>query len=144
MLAQIAACWKDHCEQMLTIRSTFLYLDRTYVISSSGMRSLFEMGLQLYGQHLAEHPEVIRQPSHPVIHFGETHKHMACDPGEHPEMNNDTSHPFLHPTRHLPLASRLISCCIPAKRALRRWSWGLPASCTAGGAESGGRAAAAD
>ena len=43
---------------MLTIRSTFLYLDRTYVISTSGTRSLFEMGLQLYGQHLQQHPEV--------------------------------------------------------------------------------------
>lgn len=78
---QIAACWKDHCEQMLTIRSTFLYLDRTYVISSSGTRSLFEMGLQLYGQHLAEHPEVTRQPTYPVLHFEETYKHLACDPG---------------------------------------------------------------
>jgi len=61
VLVQIAACWKDHCEQMLTIRSTFLYLDRTYVISTSGTRSLFEMGLQLYGQHLQEHPEVSLQ-----------------------------------------------------------------------------------
>ena len=43
---------------MLTIRSTFLYLDRTYVISTSGTRSLFEMGLQSYAQHLQEHPEV--------------------------------------------------------------------------------------
>ena len=59
---QIAACWKDHCEQMLTIRSTFLYLDRTYVISTSGTRSLFEMGLYAYGQHLAEHPEVMPLP----------------------------------------------------------------------------------
>lgn len=24
-------CWDDHCNQMLTIRSIFLYLDRTYV-----------------------------------------------------------------------------------------------------------------
>lgn len=55
---QVAACWKDHCDQMLIIRSIFLYLDRTYVISTSGVRSLFEMGLQLFGGHLAEHPEV--------------------------------------------------------------------------------------
>ena len=47
---------------MLTIRSTFLYLDRTYVISTSGTRSLFEMGLYAYGQHLAEHPEVMLLP----------------------------------------------------------------------------------
>lgn len=58
MLLQVAACWKDHCDQMLIIRSIFLYLDRTYVISTSGVRSLFEMGLQLFGSHLAEHPEV--------------------------------------------------------------------------------------
>ena len=25
-------CWSDHCEQMLTLRSIFLYLDRTYVM----------------------------------------------------------------------------------------------------------------
>ena len=109
MLMQIAACWKDHCEQMLTIRSTFLYLDRTYVISSSGTRSLFEMGLQLYGQHLAEHPEVTRQPTYPVLYFEETYKYMACDSGEHSEVDNYLSHPFLHTTRHLAFASRLIS-----------------------------------
>lgn len=57
-MLQVAACWKDHCDQMLTIRSIFLYLDRTYVISTSGVRSLFEMGLQLFGGHLAQHPEV--------------------------------------------------------------------------------------
>lgn len=68
VLVQIAACWKDHCEQMLTIRSTFLYLDRTYVISTSGTRSLFEMGLQLYGQHLQEHPEVSLQHLSLAVH----------------------------------------------------------------------------
>lgn len=44
---------------MLTIRQIFLYLDRTYVISTSAVRSLFEMGLQLFGGHLARHPEVL-------------------------------------------------------------------------------------
>ncbi|BDA50712.1 Cullin-4 [Coccomyxa sp. Obi] len=60
-LEKVAACWKDHCDQMLIIRSIFLYLDRTYVISTSGVRSLFEMGLQLFGGHLAQHPEVERK-----------------------------------------------------------------------------------
>mmetsp|Transcript_26420 Transcript_26420/g.74343 ORF Transcript_26420/g.74343 Transcript_26420/m.74343 type:complete len:737 (+) Transcript_26420:341-2551(+) len=57
-LEHMSTCWADHCEQMLTIRSIFLYLDRTYVISSVGVRSLFDMGLQLFRTHLAAHPEV--------------------------------------------------------------------------------------
>ena len=43
---------------MLTLRSIFLYLDRTHAISTAGVKSLFEMGLQLFRKHLAEHPEV--------------------------------------------------------------------------------------
>lgn len=50
--------WNDHCSQMLTIRSIFLYLDRTYVLSASGVKSLFDMGLQLFRVHLSVHPEV--------------------------------------------------------------------------------------
>ena len=56
--------WEDLCAQMLTIRQIFLYLDRSYVIAASGVRSLFEMGLQLFRTHLAAHPEVMsRRPS---------------------------------------------------------------------------------
>ena len=51
-------CWQDHCSQMLTIRSIFLYLDRTYVISDASVKSIFDMGLQLFRTHLATHPEV--------------------------------------------------------------------------------------
>eukprot|EP00966_Prymnesium_polylepis_P068695 1595693-Prymnesium_polylepis.3 len=30
-LSLVDHCWSNHCNQMLTIRSIFLYLDRTYV-----------------------------------------------------------------------------------------------------------------
>lgn len=46
------------CMQMLTIRSIFLYLDRTYVISNIDVRSLFDMGLQLFRMHLEKNPDV--------------------------------------------------------------------------------------
>jgi len=57
-LEQMNDAWQDHCSQMLTIRSIFLYLDRTYVISDSTVRSIFDMGLQLFRLHLATHPQV--------------------------------------------------------------------------------------
>ena len=31
-LALVQTSWADHCDQMLTLRSIFLYLDRTYVM----------------------------------------------------------------------------------------------------------------
>ena len=55
---QVERTWEDLCSQLLTVRQIFLYLDRSYVISASGVRSLFEMGLQLFRSHLAAHPEV--------------------------------------------------------------------------------------
>ena len=33
------------------IRSIFLYLDRTYVLHTPGMKSLWDLGLELYRQH---------------------------------------------------------------------------------------------
>jgi cullin-4 len=43
---------------MLVIRSIALYLDRTYVIQNSGVRSLWDMGLQLFRLNLSACPEV--------------------------------------------------------------------------------------
>eukprot|EP00958_Prasinococcus_capsulatus_P024111 scaffold3731_cov381-Prasinococcus_capsulatus_cf.AAC.3 len=59
--------WLDHCEQILTIRSIFLYLDRTYVKQTSGIRSLWDMGLQLFRQHLTKHEEVERKTVHGIL-----------------------------------------------------------------------------
>lgn len=60
-LSQVAAAWSDHTAHMLTLRSIFLYLDRTHVAAAAGARSLFDMGLQLFCSHLALHPEVQRK-----------------------------------------------------------------------------------
>ncbi|KAF6264244.1 Cullin-domain-containing protein [Scenedesmus sp. NREL 46B-D3] len=57
-LEQVAAMWDNYCSQMLLIRSIFLYLDRTYVISLPGLRSLFDTGLVSLRQHLTQHPKV--------------------------------------------------------------------------------------
>jgi len=56
-LTLIDACWTGHCDEMLTLRSIFLYLDRTHVMQTS-KRSLWEMGLSLFRAHLAERPDV--------------------------------------------------------------------------------------
>jgi cullin-4 len=52
LLETVEAAWHTHCAQMSLIRSIFLYLDRTYVIQSANVCSLWAMGLQLFRKHL--------------------------------------------------------------------------------------------
>eukprot|EP00882_Tetradesmus_deserticola_P034394 GHRQ01039435.1.p1 GENE.GHRQ01039435.1~~GHRQ01039435.1.p1 ORF type:complete len:145 (-),score=51.45 GHRQ01039435.1:170-604(-) len=70
-LEHVAGMWDDYCSQMLRIRSIFLYLDRTYVMSLPGLRSLFDTGLASLRHHLTEHPKV-RHPrvQHPKAPCG--------------------------------------------------------------------------
>lgn len=60
-LERADAVWRDYCAQMPTVRAIFLYLDRTFVISLPGLRSIFDMGLQLLRSHLEAHPQVQRE-----------------------------------------------------------------------------------
>lgn len=55
---QVSSMWEDYCSQMMLIRSIFLYLDRTYVMTLPGLRSLVDTGLVSLRQHLAAHPKV--------------------------------------------------------------------------------------
>ncbi|MCL7040617.1 hypothetical protein MKW94_016099, partial [Papaver nudicaule] len=57
-LSLVEKCWQDLCDQMLMIRGIALYLDRTYVKQTPNVRSLWDMGLQLFCKHLSLLPEV--------------------------------------------------------------------------------------
>ncbi|KAG0468748.1 hypothetical protein HPP92_018076 [Vanilla planifolia] len=57
-LSLVEKCWQDFCDQMLMIRGIALYLDRTYVKQTPNVRSLWDMGLQLFRRHLALSSEV--------------------------------------------------------------------------------------
>lgn len=51
-LKKVNLCWKDHCRQMIMIRSIFLFLDRTYVLHNSMLPSIWDMGLDLFRCHV--------------------------------------------------------------------------------------------
>ncbi|KAI8577434.1 hypothetical protein K450DRAFT_252413 [Umbelopsis ramanniana AG] len=53
-LETVSQTWADYCNQMIMIRSIFLYLDRTYVLQSSGIFSLWDMGLELFRSQLLQ------------------------------------------------------------------------------------------
>lgn len=47
--------WKAHCHQMIMIRSIFLYLDRTYVLQSPAILSIWDMGLELFRHFILQY-----------------------------------------------------------------------------------------
>ncbi|XXG66039.1 hypothetical protein AAC387_Pa05g3594 [Persea americana] len=57
-LSLVEKCWQDLCDQMLMIRGIALYLDRTYVKQTPNVYSLWDMGLQLFREHLSLSSEV--------------------------------------------------------------------------------------
>ncbi|XP_058053997.1 cullin-4A [Anopheles bellator] len=53
-LKKMNDCWQSHCQQMIMIRSIFLYLDRTYVLQNPTVHSIWDMGLELFRDHIAQ------------------------------------------------------------------------------------------
>ncbi|KAK7603535.1 hypothetical protein V9T40_003534 [Parthenolecanium corni] len=51
-LKKINECWQSHCRQMIMIRSIFLYLDRTFVLQNASVPSIWDMGLDMFRQHI--------------------------------------------------------------------------------------------
>ncbi|KAJ3048521.1 Cullin-4 [Rhizophlyctis rosea] len=53
-LKTVDTCWTNHCRQMIMIRSIFLYLDRTYVLQSANLKSLWDLGLDLFRTNIMD------------------------------------------------------------------------------------------
>lgn len=51
-LGSLARVWDRYCAQLHLVRHIFLYLDRTYLLQHSPHRSVFDMGLMFFRQHL--------------------------------------------------------------------------------------------
>ncbi|KAH8276515.1 hypothetical protein KR026_006740 [Drosophila bipectinata] len=54
LLEKINHWWLSFCQQMIMIRSIFLYMDRTYVLQNSSIHSIWDMGLDLFRIHFAQ------------------------------------------------------------------------------------------
>ncbi|KAL3290377.1 hypothetical protein HHI36_023719 [Cryptolaemus montrouzieri] len=51
-LKKMNETWQNHCDQMIMIRSIFLYLDRTYVLQNPNISSIWDMGLELFRKYI--------------------------------------------------------------------------------------------
>ncbi|KAF1329324.1 Cullin family protein, partial [Globisporangium splendens] len=53
-LEAVHQLWEDHCEDMLVIRTIFMYLDRTYVMQTPHIASIWDMGLNLLRNNIIQ------------------------------------------------------------------------------------------
>ena len=54
LLNLMSDVWNDYMDALSSIRSIFLYLDRSYVIQSSTCPSIWDLGLQLYREQFTQ------------------------------------------------------------------------------------------
>lgn len=54
----VDSIWKDHCDFVVTVRNIFLYLDRSYVLSTNGVREIWDFSTQFFRERLETKPEV--------------------------------------------------------------------------------------
>lgn len=47
-LNRLNGLWLEHCQQMIMIRSVFLFLDRTFVLQNASIISLWDLGLEVF------------------------------------------------------------------------------------------------
>lgn len=73
-LGRVNSCWTHHCQQMATIRSIFLCLDRTYVIQNSSVQSLWDMGIRLFQTHLVPCAGLLTKTTSGLLRLIETER----------------------------------------------------------------------
>ena len=61
LLDALEAFWNEHCRTLKTIRNIFLHLDRTYVLHTGSLQSIWEVGLDIFCTHFAETPDILEQ-----------------------------------------------------------------------------------
>ena len=57
-LGLVDQVWRDHCDNMNTLRNIFLYLDRSYALETIGVHSIWDQGLLLFRSRLESRADV--------------------------------------------------------------------------------------
>eukprot|EP00051_Salpingoeca_urceolata_P005689 m.75917 g.75917 ORF g.75917 m.75917 type:complete len:741 (-) comp14498_c0_seq1:51-2273(-) len=67
-LSHIAATWQQFCNQLVLIRSIFLYLNQAYLLQTSAEDTIWDMGLKLFRQHILSDAEIHKRCVDGILH----------------------------------------------------------------------------
>ncbi|KHN74081.1 Cullin-4A [Toxocara canis] len=76
-LQRLDALWLEHCQQMIMIRSVFLFLDRTFVLQNSTVASLWDVGLEIFRDVIMNNDRVRMRTTSGIIKLIETEREGA-------------------------------------------------------------------
>lgn len=65
-LARVADAWSTYCGELTLITAVFLHLDRTYVVELPDTRSLWDVGLGLWGSLLVQRDSLLTTSVHGI------------------------------------------------------------------------------
>ncbi|KAJ3214154.1 hypothetical protein HDU67_002014 [Dinochytrium kinnereticum] len=58
VLREVGKIWDVFCDEQVLIRNVFMYLDRTYILRNSEVKSVIELGHDLFRQHFFNSPDI--------------------------------------------------------------------------------------
>lgn len=67
--------WSGHCQQIIMVRSIFLFLDRTYVLQQPGVLSIWDLGLDTFRRHILTHQLVQTRTVEGILMLIEQERH---------------------------------------------------------------------
>lgn len=76
-LQRLNCLWLEHCEQMVMIRSVFLFLDRTFVLQTASLLSLWDLGLEIFRDTILGCDSVRARTTSGILKMVETEREAA-------------------------------------------------------------------
>uniref|UniRef100_F1KTC7 Cullin-4 n=1 Tax=Ascaris suum TaxID=6253 RepID=F1KTC7_ASCSU len=76
-LQRLDALWQEHCQQMVMIRSVFLFLDRTFVLQNSTVASLWDVGLEIFRDVIMNNDRIRKRTTDDIMKLIETEREGA-------------------------------------------------------------------
>lgn len=66
-LKDMNSCWQNHCQQLIMIRSIFLFLDRTHVLTNPSIMSIWDLGLERFRHYFSTISRVQKRTTDDIL-----------------------------------------------------------------------------
>lgn len=73
-LREMNLCWQNHCQQLIMIRSIFLFLDRTHVLSNPSIKSIWDLGVERFRHYFSSVAKIQNRTVDEILNLIQTER----------------------------------------------------------------------